>query len=239
MKINPRSFFGVLYVFAHYLKEAVKAKQRVWPLLRHLPDFVYYNIGKRTPLDRELPWITVGAMREIGQKLHDDMRVFEYGSGGSTLFFANAVKEVVSVEHDPQWHEVVKKRLGEKSYSNVELHLAPPEQLENPDMVRCPSLWKKEYKGMDFYQYVYTINQYPDNYFDLILIDGRSRSECLRMSVPKLRNGGTIVLDNADREIYGESIKNNLEKWRVSRHVGSDIGGLNFSETHIFYSAGL
>lgn len=235
MRINPRSFFGVLYVFAHYLKEAVKAKKPVWPLVRHLPDFVYYNIGKRTPLDRELPWITVGAMREIVQRLNSDMKVFEYGSGGSTLFFAKMVKEVVSVEHDPQWHEVVKKRLEEKSYSNVELRLAPPEQPENHDTVRYPSLWKKEYQGLDFYRYVHAIDLFPDGYFDLILIDGRARAECLRVSVPKLRSGGTIVLDNADREIYTESIRKNLEKWRISQHVGSDIGGLNFSETHIFY----
>src|SRR5690606_17385416 len=130
MKINPRTFFGVLYVFAHYIKEAYKARKPVWPLLRHLPDFVYYNVGDRTPLERELPWITVGAMREIRKYLKPEMRVFEYGSGGSTLFFARQVKEVVSVEHHAEWYEKVKSTLAEKEQTHVDLKLVSPDKPE-------------------------------------------------------------------------------------------------------------
>ena len=47
-----------------------------------------------------------------------------------------------------------------------------------------------------------TIDQYPDEYFDIILIDGRARPSCFQYSFQKLKIGGLIILDNADIDYY-------------------------------------
>src|SRR5690606_27439298 len=146
---------------------------------------------------------------------------------GSTLFFAKRVKEVVSVEHHTEWYQKVKKTLAEKKHTHVDLKLVPPAKPEKGGMVRYPSLWKKEYSGLDFYHYVHVIDQYPDGYFDLILIDGRARPQCLKVCILKLKEGGLLVFDNADRVNYKDAIHQHLEKWFVSKSFGSDVGGLD------------
>jgi 16S rRNA A1518/A1519 N6-dimethyltransferase RsmA/KsgA/DIM1 with predicted DNA glycosylase/AP lyase activity len=52
----------------------------------------------------------------LDDRLDSDMRVFEYGSGFSTLYFAERVSSVVSVEYDQQWIEKLSTNLP----SNVE-----------------------------------------------------------------------------------------------------------------------
>ena len=59
--------------------------------------------NKTTPAQEGLPWLTFGAIRFLDGWLKPGMRVFEYGCGGSTIFLAARVKEVVSVEHDEGW----------------------------------------------------------------------------------------------------------------------------------------
>ena len=59
--------------------------------------------GEANPVADERPWITFPAIEFLERTLTRDMRVFEYGAGGSTLFFATRVKEVVSIEHEGAW----------------------------------------------------------------------------------------------------------------------------------------
>lgn len=50
------------------------------------------------------------------------------------------------------------------------------------------------------------IDNFVDNYFDLILVDGRDRVKCIESSIPKLKSGGWLVLDNSEREYYQRGI---------------------------------
>lgn len=50
------------------------------------------------------------------------------------------------------------------------------------------------------------IDNFIDNYFDLILVDGRDRVKCIESSIPKLKSGGWLVLDNSEREYYQRGI---------------------------------
>src|SRR5579859_6931852 len=77
----------------------------------------------KTPLDLELPWFSYAAIDFLNQYLKPHMTVCEYGSGGSTLFFAQRVKSVFSIEDNPHWFEMVTRRLREKSLKNVQLKL--------------------------------------------------------------------------------------------------------------------
>src|SRR5262245_28763699 len=55
------------------------------------------------PISAQVPWLTFGAVRFLESRLASTQRVFEYGSGGSTLFLARRVEQVISVEHDVRW----------------------------------------------------------------------------------------------------------------------------------------
>src|SRR6185436_12170312 len=60
----------------------------------------------------------------------------------------------------------------------------------------------ERFAGMSFKDYATAIEQYEDNYFDLVLIDGRARPACFMHAVAKVKFGGYIVLDNAERAQY-------------------------------------
>lgn len=137
--------------------------------------------------DREnkyLPWFTYPAIEAIKNWNLSDKRVFEYGSGFSTLFWASRAKEVVSVEHDRDWYE----KIAPLAPSNVRLILAPIDETENPtDESRAQF---KAYAGA------------IDGRFQIIVVDGYARSrvryQCAQMALPHLDANGLIILDNSD-----------------------------------------
>src|SRR3954452_8270654 len=71
-------------------------------------------VNGKSPLDLEIPWFSYAAIDFLEPWLRPDMTVCEYGSGGSTLFFARRVKSVFSIEDNPKWFELVSQRLKEK-----------------------------------------------------------------------------------------------------------------------------
>jgi predicted O-methyltransferase YrrM len=103
--------------------------------------------------------------------------MWEFGSGLSTKWFAKRVKHLWSMEHDPSWHHSVKKAC---------------EELDNVTLMRC---------NLDS-EYVTRISRHPDNFFDVVLVDGRKRVECFKAALPKTK--GVIILDNGLRTRYRE-----------------------------------
>lgn len=134
------------------------------------------------------------------------MVVFEYGSGGSSLFLASRVKHLYSVEHDAAWFATVQKTIQEKDIKNLSYTLTRQEPVSpilndcgNPDLyLSCMS----EYKGFSFEKYVKSIGQYPDQFFDLVIVDGRARPSCIQHAVGKIKRNGALLLDNANRSYY-------------------------------------
>eukprot|EP01052_Picozoa_sp_SAG31_P019447 SAG31_NODE_1417_length_8440_cov_7.706510_1_plen_176_part_00 len=58
--------------------------------------------------------------------LHDDTVMFEFGSGGSTKFFARHVGKLYSAEHSAQWSEIVQQDIAAVGLQNVTLLTAEP-----------------------------------------------------------------------------------------------------------------
>jgi predicted O-methyltransferase YrrM len=112
-----------------------------------------------------------------------EFKAFEWGSGGSTLWLSQRTKSVVTLEHDGEWLEKTRVELGKYGITNVALILRA---LNNG--------------------YVEYIDGFPDGHFDIIMVDGRKRSECLIRAMPKLRSGGVLVLDNSERAEYQEAV---------------------------------
>jgi hypothetical protein len=180
-------------------------------------------------LDAPSPWINFEAIAAIRARLAPGMRVFEYGSGGSTLYWASCGAELVSVEHDPEWYEVVRGRL--RPGARVDLRLVEPEPYDpradglDPTDPLAYTSSDAPFRGRTFRRYVTQIDAFPDGWFDLVLVDGRARPSCLRHAAPKVKPGGMLVLDNADRELYLARTGDTLGPFRRETHVG--VGPLN------------
>jgi hypothetical protein len=178
--------------------------------LSFLPSWIQSNCRERTPLQDQMPWLTYGALRWLRNNVRKDMTTFEYGSGGSTLYFARKVRQHYAVEHDQGWYQIVQKALGEKSAGNVHLTLKAPSHISDPNY----GTTKKNLRGSSFREYASFIDRFPDRSFDIILIDGRSRNACIRHAIRKVQASGHIILDNSERAEYadGISVLTNFER---------------------------
>ena len=191
-------FFAVVDI----LREVGKNRSQGKYLHRWLVSLRY----KSNSLRYELPWLTYGSIDWIERHLSKEMKVFEWGSGGSTVFLAKRVKKVVSVEHDPNWHKEVTDYLQSKGLSkNAQLIY------KNPSKIKLSqgkySSGQAKHKNYSFKEYCMAISKYPKEYFDLILIDGRARVDCMRLAVKKVKKRGWIVLDNADEDRYWKKLR--------------------------------
>ncbi|HVO24562.1 MAG TPA: hypothetical protein VMW56_13140 [Candidatus Margulisiibacteriota bacterium] len=183
-------------------------------------------------LDQPSPWICFDAIEFLGRWLESrrDVRAFEYGSGGSTLFWRDKAAFLVSIEHDAAWFEVVRCRL--MGSPHVDYRLVEPEALgqrdsgpADPADPRCYRSGGEEFAGYDFRTYVSQIDPFPDGYFDVVMVDGRARPSCLAHSSSKVAPGGILILDNADRSYYTTRTAQYLQ--RYEKHVFSGAGPVN------------
>ena len=199
----------------------------------------------KTPWDLEMPWITLLARDYIkdylGKLPRAETRVFEYGTGGSGLFFLQFASTVVSVEHDAQWYSKVSERANQLNQDDWQVILAEPEPLGNhagrhdpsdPDGYRSadPSFLNKNFRN-----YVTKIDSFPDSSFDVVLVDGRSRPSCLRHGAPKVKRNGLLVLDNAERSYYLE--RKPLPDGQftlVHSSMGALVGSPQLTRTNIY-----
>lgn len=67
---------------------------------------------------KPLPWLAPEVIAELEKRLTKDMTVIEFGGGGSTLWLAERVKQVITYENDPDWYQVIKS----KSPPNVDIN---------------------------------------------------------------------------------------------------------------------
>jgi len=177
------------------------------------PSWYTYLHSGSSPIQDGIPWITFSATKFLEHTLTKEMVVYEFGSGGSTLFLAKRVKQVYSVEHDKTWFLTVSDAIKNKGYSNWSGRVLEPayegEYLEkspsDPDAYVSGS---PDFKGYSFKNYVESIDDFSDGYFDLVLIDGRARPSCFKHAVSKVRVGGYIMWDNTERLYYLEDIQN-------------------------------
>jgi hypothetical protein len=144
--------------------------------------------------NQNLPWMTKHANEFLMSNLKKDMTLLEFGSGRSTNFYAEKVNKVFSREHNKEWHNIVTLQL--LGYKNV------------------------DYKFYDDLNEYSNIDDIKDNSLDVVVVDGRNRVNCLLNSIPKLKIGGLLVLDNAERYlIYKTSspakyvVNKRDEKW--------------------------
>lgn len=148
------------------------------------------------------PWLPYLVTEYI--KNYRPESIFEWGSGGSTLFWLESkyTTALVSIEHNREWYQKIKPALPEW----VDYRLIPYEPGEICGDKSDPGCYKSgstQFGPVNFKKYASVIDGY--GLFDLILIDGMARASCLVHAIPHVTPGGCIVLDNTgDRPYYLE-----------------------------------
>ena len=157
------------------IADIIEVKQKGF--LKETGWFRSYYSG--TSIDKNgepIPWCTYSYNKFIEERLNSDLAIFEFGCGNSTLWYSTRVKKVDAVEHDLGWY----KNLKTLAPSNV-------------------NILHKEltYGG----SYSKACSEFQDKY-DVIIVDGRDRVNCVKNAVEFLSEGGVIVLDNSERVQY-------------------------------------
>lgn len=184
---------------------------------RYVSDNVLHS---RTPLELEIPWFSYAAIEFLEKALQPQMTVCEYGSGGSTIFFARRIRAVHSIEDNAKWFELVTKRIKELGIKNAELSLCPFD-FKNP-------------AGFEKSAY---LNAVPDRPFDIYVIDGSEEWEqvrpvCFRHVERLIRPGGMIIVDDSWR--YPELRKaNKANRVQIFQSVGPHRPGV--TSTDVFF----
>lgn len=164
--------------------------------------------------DMELPWLSFNAQRYLQSIVLPGMKIFEWGSGSSTLFWCKNNCQVVSIEHDSSFYSFLQKKLNSKGYL-IDYRLIPPEEKVLQFSQTMYMSNSSGFEGKTFYTYIKEIDKFPDDYFDLVMIDGRARMGCFRKAINKIKIGGTIIFDNSDLDEYAsldEKILRNCRK---------------------------
>jgi hypothetical protein len=197
--------------------------------------------GQPDFLAEATPWMCFPAVERLDQLLTAQSKVFEYGSGGSTIYFARRVAEVVSVEHDRAWHGRVQLELERRGLTNVHCKLVEPavDTSFNPTRIADPSAYvssDERYLGKTFRSYAQAIDAFPDHHFDLVVVDGRARPSCMRHARQKVRPGGVLLLDQSERGYYLAKTAPLFDpaQWRSTRYMAPQPYTLLFTEATFF-----
>lgn len=118
-----------------------------------------------------LPWLSFRVIRRLEQIVTPDSKVLEFGSGNSSLWLAERCGLLVTVDNDPEWYGWLAPRL---KGANVSARLR---------------VGRDEYLNVD---------DYPDGFFDLVIVDGRWRDLSVERALRKVRPGGYVYVDNVD-----------------------------------------
>ena len=174
-----------------------------------------YNNFQKDNLDK--PWLTPDAIKALELLLQATDIGLEYGSGRSTKFFASLLRHLTSIEHHEGWYENVKQELNTEEFDNVDYLLKVPKG--NVPNVHFSSekqhfTSERDYPIEDSYfqDYIDALDEFPESHFDFALIDGRARRSCSRKAIEKIKPGGLLVLDNAERVRYAK-VHKALTEW--------------------------
>ncbi|MCK4329028.1 class I SAM-dependent methyltransferase [candidate division WOR-3 bacterium] len=132
-------------------------------------------------LIKETPYYTYIDLLVEALNTYKPKRIIEWGTGVSTkIMDREGVDEVHTIEHDLEWYNKFKD-----GYSN---------------RVKCYHMISPDY--------IVAGNLFQENYFDMAFIDGAEpRVEYMKTAKGLVRNGGLILLHDAETPHYEEGIK--------------------------------
>jgi hypothetical protein len=145
--------------------------------LAYLFDKLRYNFGflesvrTQIPVNgsgETMPMYTYPCYEYLNSMNWEGADVFEYGTGFSTIWWKNHGANIYGVEHNKNWYEKINGK--ELGYITLENSI---------------------------HNYPHSINIF-DKQFDVIVIDGLVRYQCVPPALKNLKSGGIIIFDNSD-----------------------------------------
>jgi len=94
----------------------------------------------------------------------------------STAWLAKRCGFLHSIESDKRWYDVVSGILNREHIANV----------------------RYEQRSVETYC---NLSECADGFFDLALVDGLERAECVRAVLNKVKRGGFVYLDDSDKDM--------------------------------------
>jgi len=160
-----------------------------------------------------VPWIPFAARTFLEAIVQPDWNVFEWGSGGSTIWLAQRTNHITTVEHWTRYRDLLMADLNKTGLVNVDLlfieaqpgriHVHP--EMDHPDNY-FGRPYDQSYDNHNFKAYACAIDRFPARAFDLVFVDGQARSSCIKHGMPKVKLGGYLMADNSDRtQEFGSS----------------------------------
>ena len=130
-----------------------------------------------------IPWLTYSFIRFIELRLNKRMKVLEYGSGYSTLWWASKCGSILSIETSDEWFDYVSKIT--KDTHNVSI----VKRDNDTDIVHI------------------------DDGYDIVIVDNSGdRNRNVKESLDLLSKNGVLVLDDSERYEYEEGINYLISK---------------------------
>lgn len=212
-----------------------KLKKQVWHFLNFLGLGAYVQLFLRSYLkdigwvrsyhskqsvDRKgeaIPWFTYCFIHFLEPRLHQEMTLFEYGCGASTIWFAQRIGWVDAVENDKNWIDITQKKLAEKGLlGKVAISYQPVQENENGGYAKAIASTGK--------------------FYDIVVVDGRDRNNCIKQAEKYLNSQGVLILDNSNRPEYQEGISFLVSKgYKKIDFVGMTSIAAMVSATSVFY----
>ncbi|MFV0625761.1 MAG: class I SAM-dependent methyltransferase [Alphaproteobacteria bacterium] len=152
-------------------------------------DFIFdKTVDEKVCTDKEgnpIPWYTYPAIEYLDQFDFSGKKIFEFGCGNSSRWWARRAEQVTSVEDNAEWLAKWRKEFTEE---NIEIRFRD--------------------EGEKYYEAILEGKEL----YDIIVIDGKKRAECAITALKKVAKGGIIILDDSDRintsKEYVESVEN-------------------------------
>lgn len=188
----------------------------------YFPRYAKHNVfTDKTPFDFEIPWFSYAAIDFLEDYLDSHMTACEYGSGGSTLFFARRVQSIFSIEDNSEWFARVRAELAAKSLHNATLCLHPFNFKETANF------------GDSAY-----LNAIPEKQFDVIIVDGSEewdhvRPICFAKAETRIKAGGIIIVDDSWRYLELRR-KNRARKVNVFKSLGPGRPGVTSTDVYFY-----
>lgn len=140
-------------------------------------------------LNQDKPWMCPGTIDFCQQQFQGSLKALEFGSGRSTQWFARLTEHLTSIEHSSEWYSIAQAKLQSLGISNVNYLCIP---LNHPETEPESS----QYNPLP--DYVKVLEQFEDGALDFVIVDGHYRTTCIMHSIPKIRDGGYLLVDDVN-----------------------------------------
>lgn len=166
-----------------------------------------------------VPWMNYSLITLLEERLTKDVKLLEFGSGYSTLFFSRLMGSVTSIESAGEWFETTSL-----ARNNMALRQMVG---DSADLFLVESTETESYRK---------ILEKLDDHFDVILIDGKNRVSCALLTSDMVTERGVILFDDSMREEYKEGIDHLVDRgFKQLDFEGVKPTSIKLYRTSVFY----